>query len=68
MDERVKAGKPLTTQPSMRLAQLMERYATEEACKELLRDLRWPDGVRCPRCNRKEKIYALKARPFHWVC
>jgi hypothetical protein len=24
--------------------------------------------VRCPRCNRKEKVYALKAKPFHWSC
>jgi transposase-like protein len=30
--------------------------------------MRWPDGVRCPRCQSAERIYALKARPFHWVC
>jgi hypothetical protein len=24
--------------------------------------------VRCPRCNRTEKVYALKARPFSWTC
>jgi hypothetical protein len=29
--------------------------------------MRWPDGVKCPRCQN-EKVYALKARPFHWVC
>ena len=29
--------------------------------------MRWPSGVRCPRCNG-EKVYALKARPFHWLC
>jgi transposase-like protein len=68
MDERVAAGKPLTTQPSITLAQLKAQFSTEEACKELLRDMRWPEGVRCPRCNRKEKVYALKSRPFHWVC
>jgi transposase-like protein len=67
MDERVEAGKPLTTQPNITLAQLKRDYATEDACKALLRDMRWSDGVRCPRCN-SEKVYALKSRPFHWVC
>ena len=26
-------------------------FATEEACREYLAQLRWPDGFRCPRCN-----------------
>ncbi len=68
MDTRVETGKPLTTQPNITLAQLKKQYGEEEACKELLRDMRWPNGVSCPRCGRKEKVYALKARPFHWVC
>jgi hypothetical protein len=68
MDAKVKAGKPLTTQPSMSLADLMGKYSSEEACKELLRDMRWPDGVRCPRCGKTTGVYALKARPFHWAC
>jgi transposase-like protein len=67
MDTKVVAGKPLTTQPNITFAQLKREYATEGACKGLLRDMRWPDGVRCPRCQ-SEKVYALKARPFHWVC
>jgi transposase-like protein len=29
--------------------------------------MRWPDGVRCPRC-KSEKVFALKTRPYHWVC
>lgn len=44
------------------------RFSDETACKQYLADKRWPDGVRCPRCNRKEGVYALKARPFHWAC
>jgi hypothetical protein len=43
-------------------------FPTDEACKNFLVSMRWPDGVRCPRCKRKERIYALKARPFHWTC
>ena len=57
----------MTTKPSMTLTQLTERFSTEEACKQFLQDQRWPNGVQCPRC-KSEKVYALKARPFHWVC
>jgi transposase-like protein len=56
-----------TTKPSMTLDQLMKRFSTEEACKAYLKEMRWPNGVRCPRCGN-EKVYELKARPFHWVC
>jgi transposase-like protein len=45
-----------------------KEFHDEEACKNFLVSMRWPDGVRCPRCESKERIYALKARPFHWVC
>ncbi len=67
MDTRVEAGKPLTTQPSLTLAQVLQMYGEENACKALLRDQRWPDGVRCPRCDNKN-VYTLRTRPFHWVC
>ena len=45
-----------------------KEFADETACKNFLVSMRWPDGVRCPRCMSKERIYALKARPFHWTC
>src|SRR2546427_3623033 len=44
------------------------QFPTDEACKDYLAGKRWPAGVRCPRCGAKEKVYALKARPFHWLC
>src|SRR5436309_11948428 len=44
------------------------QFPTDEACKTYLAGKRWPDGVRCPRCGAKEKVYALKARPYHWLC
>ena len=53
--------------PTMTLMQLMTRFSTEEACKQFLHDQRWPNGAQCPRCQ-SAKVYALKARPFHWVC
>ncbi|HJT19599.1 MAG TPA: IS1595 family transposase [Nitrospira sp.] len=59
--------KKLTTQPAITLTQLMQKFSTEDACKEHLKNLRWPNGVKCPRCN-SDKVYELKSRPFHWVC
>jgi len=67
MDTTVEAGKPLTTQPSITLAQVLNMYGEENACKGLLRDQRWPNGVECPRCHSKV-VYLLRSKPFHWVC
>lgn len=33
------------------LSELEKRFATEEACRECLFKIRWPEGYRCPRCN-----------------
>ena len=35
------------------LVNLIERFGSEEKCRDYLELLRWPDGVRCPRCGRK---------------
>ena len=58
----------MTTKPAMTLAKLIKRFSTEEACKDFLVKMRWPQGVHCPRCHKTERIYTLKAKPFHWVC
>lgn len=42
-------------------------FPDDTACKMYLQNRRWPDAVKCPRCGT-EKVYALKSRPFHWVC
>ena len=31
-----------------------KRFAAEEACRQYLYDLRWPDGFICPRCGHRE--------------
>ena len=45
-----------------------KQFPTDEACKQYIVDKRWPDGVRCPRCNASERIYPRKAKPFSWIC
>jgi transposase-like protein len=32
------------------------RFATEENCRAYLVSLRWPDGVRCPRCQGRKVV------------
>lgn len=51
----------------MTLNQLLRAFPDEESCREHLAKLRWPDKVRCPRCNLPFKIYKLSA-PNRWVC
>ena len=43
------------------------RFPTEDSCREYLRDSRWLDGVKCPRCGNPNPC-KLKTRPFHWLC
>ena len=51
----------------MTVDQFDKLFPDENACKAYLVARRWPDGVRCPRCGN-EKVWELKARPFHWLC
>jgi transposase-like protein len=36
----------------MNLADLTTKFSTDERCREMLRRLRWPVGVECPRCKQ----------------
>jgi transposase-like protein len=36
------------------LMEFEQRFRSEEACREYLFQLRWPDGFRCPRCQHGE--------------
>ncbi len=38
---------------NMDIMKLMDKFHSEDACREVLEDLRWPDGVTCPRCQSK---------------
>ena len=37
----------------MDIMELMERYNTDDACRDVLEKLRWPDGIVCPKCQSK---------------
>jgi transposase-like protein/ribosomal protein L37AE/L43A len=47
------------------LAEFEARFATEDACRAYLVQLRWPDGFRCPRCDGAT---AWPVRAVLWQC
>lgn len=53
--------------------QLMEQFGTDEKCRILLEKLRWPDGIRCIRCQSdkisriyKRNQFACEACGYHF--
>jgi len=41
------------------------RFSSEEACREYLIQLRWPEGFRCPRCQHSK---SWKVSATLWQC
>src|SRR5918997_2042875 len=56
---RKAAKKQPTT--DMNMMQLMERFGSEDKCHAYLEALRWPEGVKCPRCQ-SDKISRIHER------
>jgi len=51
----------------MTIPQFEKMFPDEDACAAYLVAHRWPDGVRCPRCDSRN-IYALRTMAFKWEC
>jgi transposase-like protein len=51
---------------NMNLMTLMEECDTQDECRQILEELRWPDGVKCPRCQ-SDKISRIRKR-FQYDC
>jgi transposase-like protein len=49
------------------LSAAIDRFDSEEKCRAYLERLRWPDGVRCPRCDADESIFRIERRD-QFVC
>jgi transposase-like protein len=45
----------------MNIAELVKQFNSEDKCHAYLEHLRWPNGVRCPRC-KSDKISRITAR------
>ena len=50
------------TQYNMNLVRLIDEYDTDDVCRQRLEELRWPDGMVCPRCESRKiaRSYARK--------
>jgi transposase-like protein len=46
------------------LVELIDRFGSEDKCHDYLEGLRWPDGVRCPRCQSDKISRIAKRRQF----
>jgi transposase-like protein len=45
----------------MALLEMLQQYGTDAKCREILTKLRWPEGVRCPRC-KEDRVCWLDSR------
>ncbi len=50
------------TSPFTDLTALVSRFHSEDKCREYLEQLRWPEGVRCPRCDARKGISRIETR------
>jgi transposase-like protein len=48
----------------MNLVKLVEDFGSEDRCRSYLEELRWPDGVSCPRCGGKTISRIAKRNQF----
>jgi transposase-like protein len=48
----------------MTLTALLDRFRSEEKCRAYLEELRWPEGVRCPRCQSDKISRIVKRNQF----
>lgn len=55
-------GAPLPK--TLDLPTLIERFGSEEKCRDYLEHLRWPDGVECPRCGEQSISRIEKRKQF----
>jgi transposase-like protein len=48
------------------MMKLMENFHSEEKCRQRLAELRWPNGVKCPRCDGDK--YAYDSKRYVYDC
>src|ERR1019366_1171082 len=47
------------------LCELIERFGDEQSCRNYLERLRWPHGVRCPKCGGEKVSSILKRDQYN---
>jgi transposase-like protein len=63
----VNETKPKLDADDLNLMSLAQEYSNEDKARELLEELRWPNGVACPHCKRNgsecKDVYRLAQNP-----
>jgi transposase-like protein len=49
---------------SVNLCTLIEQFGSEDRCRAYLEALRWPDEIRCPRCDSRKISQIIKRNQF----
>src|SRR6266446_5268961 len=57
-------ARPRSVKPAMTLTRLVDGFRSEEKCRAYLEELRWPDGVQCPRCQSLKISRIVKRNQF----
>ncbi len=52
----------MAQQEAMNIMDFMKRFGTEDACREYLYQLRWPEGFVCPKCGTMDEPYNIQCR------
>jgi len=52
----------MAQQKQMTLLEFMEKFGTEELCRQHLYDMRWKEGFVCPKCGVVDKPFNIKSR------
>ena len=50
--------------PKLSLLDWQQRFGTEEACAEVLTQVRWPGGFYCPVCAGREYSYIVTRQVY----
>lgn len=62
---KIKAeGEIIAKQEPINLLEFQTRFGSEDACREHLFQLRWPEGFRCP-LSGSDQAYVIKTRHLY---
>ena len=57
---------PIQFQSGLSLSDFHKKYGTDQKCRRVLFNLKWPQGFVCPRCGYKR--YSLIKKPCRYQC
>jgi len=55
----------MAQQETMTMLEFIKRFGEEDACREHLSTMRWPDGFVCPKCGAADEPFNIKSRNLY---